>query len=79
MDFERTWLKRFLDWRAGVRLPADAQGVQLLVGKTTQSNTAMQHFYEDGNPLFLLKRTNETDTVTLKLREGGLLLEVKEG
>jgi hypothetical protein len=78
MDFERTWLKRFLDWRAGVRLPADAQGVQLLVGKTTQSNTAMQHYYEDGNPLFLLKRTNEADTVTLKLREGGLLLEVKE-
>ncbi len=78
MDLEHSSLKRFLDWRAGARLPADAQGVQLLVGKTTENNTAMQHYYEEGNPLFLLKRTHEQDTVTLKLREGGLMLEVKE-
>ena len=64
--------KRFLDWRAEARLPADAQGVHLLVGKTTQSNTSMKHYYEEGNPLFLLKRTHEKDTITLKLREGAL-------
>jgi hypothetical protein len=78
MDLEHSSLKRFLDWRAGARLPADAQGVHLLVGKTTENNTSMQHYYEEGNPLFLLKRTHEQDTVTLKLREGGLMLEVKE-
>lgn len=78
MELEHSSLKRFLDWRAGARLPADAQGVQLLVGKTTENNTSMQHYYEEGNPLFLLKRTHEQDTVTLKLREGGLMLEVKE-
>jgi hypothetical protein len=78
MDLEHSTLKRFLDWRAGARLPADAQGVHLLVGKTGESNTSMKHYYEEGNPLFLLKRTHEQDTVTLKLREGGLMLEVKE-
>jgi hypothetical protein len=71
-------LERFLDWRAGARLPADAQGVQLLMGKSTQSNTALRHFYEDGKPLFLLQRTHEKDTAKLQVREGGLLLQVKE-
>ncbi len=78
LHLERSTLERFLDWRAGARLPADAQGVHLLMGKTTQNNTSLQHYYEDGNPLLLLKRTHDQDTVTLKLREGGLLLEVKE-
>lgn len=71
-------LERFLDWRAGVRLPADAQGVQLLMGKSTKSSTALQHSYEDGKPLFLLQRTHEKDTEKLQVREGGLLLQVKE-
>lgn len=78
LGLEHFTLERFLDWRAEARLPADAQGVHLLVGKTPQSNTSMKHYYEEGNPLFLLKRTHEKDTITLKLREGGLLLEVKE-
>ena len=78
MDLEHSTLERFLDWRAGARLPVDGQGVHLLVGKTGESNTSMQHYYEEGNPLFLLKRTHEQDTATLKLREGGLMLEVKE-
>ena len=78
LGLEHFTLERFLDWRADARLPADAQGVHLLVGKTPESNTSMKHYYEEGNPLFLLKRTHEKDTITLKLREGGLLLEVKE-
>jgi hypothetical protein len=38
----------------------------------------MKHFYEDGKPVFLLHRANEKDTVKLQLREGGMVIEVKE-
>ncbi len=78
LELEHSRLERFLDWRAGARLPADAQGVHLLVGKTTKSNTSMKHYYEDGKPVFLLHRLNEKDTAKLHIREGGLVLEVKE-
>ncbi|MBN8232435.1 hypothetical protein JYK02_33465 [Corallococcus macrosporus] len=78
LDFLRAWLKRHLDWRAGARLPSDGQGVHLLVGKTTTSGTSMRHFYEDNKPLWRLQRTNESDTEKIELKEGNLLILVKE-
>ncbi|RKG59939.1 hypothetical protein D7X30_13010 [Corallococcus sp. AB011P] len=78
LDFLRAWLKRNLDWRAGARLPSDGQGVHLLVGKTTTSGTSMRHFYEDNKPLWRLQRTNESDTEKVELKEGNLLILVKE-
>lgn len=78
LDFLRAWLKRHLDWRAGARLPSDGQGVHLLVGKTTTSGTSMRHFYEDNKPLWRLMRTNESDTEKIELKEGNLLILVKE-
>ncbi|MCY1075145.1 hypothetical protein [Archangium lansingense] len=78
LDFQQAWLKRFLDWRAGARMPQDGQGVQLLMGKTTQSGTAMKHFYEDSKPVFQLMRTNDKDTGTLRIKEGSLFIQVKE-
>jgi hypothetical protein len=78
LDFLRAWFKRNLDWRAGARLPSDGQGVHLLVGKTTTSGTSMRHFYDDNKPLFRLQRTNESDTEKIELKEGSLLILVKE-
>ncbi|MFB1482666.1 hypothetical protein [Corallococcus sp. RDP092CA] len=78
LDFLRAWLKRHLDWRAGARLPSDGQGVHLLVGKTTTSGTSMRHFYEDNKPLWRLQRTNESDTEKIELKEGNLLILVRE-
>ncbi|QRK06977.1 hypothetical protein JQX13_44115 [Archangium violaceum] len=78
LDFQRAWIKRFLDWRTGARMPQDGQGVHLLMGKTTQSNTSMKHYYDDARPVFLLKRTNDKDTGTLRIQEGNLFLQVKE-
>jgi hypothetical protein len=78
LDLKRAWIKRFLDWRTGARLPQDGQGVHLLVGKTPESGTSIKHFYTDDKPVFLMQRTNDKDTQKLQLDEGTLLIVVKE-
>ncbi len=78
LDFQRAWIKRFLDWRTGARMPQDGQGVQLLMGKTTENGTALKHFYTDDKPVFLMQRTSEKDTQKIQLDEGTLLIVVKE-
>lgn len=79
MDFQRAWLKRFLDWRAGARMPSDGQGVQLLMGKKTTSSTAMKHFYDgDSHPVFQLQRINDKDTAKIEIKEGSMLIVVQE-
>lgn len=78
LDFRNAWIKRYLDWRTGARLPQDGQGAHLLMGKKTASSTSMKHYYEDAKPVFLLKRTNDKDTGTLRIQEGNLFLQVKE-
>ncbi|WP_232293142.1 hypothetical protein [Stigmatella aurantiaca] len=78
LDFKRAWIKRFLDWRTGVRMPQDGQGVQLMVGKTPESGTALKHYYADDKPVFLMQRTHAKDTQKIQLNEGTLLIQVKE-
>ncbi len=78
LDFQRAWIKRFLDWRTGARMPQDGQGVQLLVGKTPENGTSIKHFYTDDKPVFLMQRTSAKDTQKLQLDEGTLLIVVKE-
>lgn len=78
LDFQRAWIKRFLDWRTGVRMPQDGQGVQLMVGKTPENGTALKHYYTDDKPVFLMQRTNAKDTQKIQLNEGTLLIQVKE-
>ena len=78
LDFQRAWVKRFLDWREGARMPQAGQGVQLLVGKTPDNGTALKHFYTDDKPVFLMQRTHDKDTQKIQLNEGTLLIQVKE-
>ncbi|WP_163992308.1 hypothetical protein [Pyxidicoccus caerfyrddinensis] len=78
LDFQKSWLKRFLDWRDGARMPADGQGVHLMVGKTAESGTSLKHSYTDGKPVFLLQRTNAKDTARIEIKEGTLLIHVEE-
>lgn len=78
LDFQRAWIKRFLDWREGARMPQAGQGVQLLVGKTPENGTALKHFYTDDKPVFLMQRTHDKDTQKIQLNEGTLLIQVKE-
>jgi len=78
LGFQKAWIKRFLDWRTGARMPQDGQGVQLLVGKTPENGTALKHFYADDKPVFLMQRTHDKDTQKIQLNEGTLLIQVKE-
>ncbi|MBZ4396701.1 hypothetical protein [Myxococcus sp. AS-1-15] len=78
LDFQKAWLKRFLDWRDTARMPADGQGTHLLVGKTPENGTSMKHSYVDGKPVFLLQRTNAKDTARIEIKEGTLVIRVKE-
>ncbi len=78
LDFQRCWVKRFLDWRASARLPQESQGVQLLMGKTPQNGATLQQTYEDDKPILLIQRTNEKDSGTIRVREGGMRIQIKE-
>ena len=77
-DFESAWLKRFLDWRAEGRLAGDTQGNHMLVGKKPSSSTSVKHVYGEDKPEFQILRTNEKDTQTIHIKEGYMLIEVKE-
>lgn len=78
METYRTTILRSLEWRAGARMPADGEGVQLLMGKTTTSGTALQHSYTDGKPSFQVQRVNDKDKATIQMQEGTLRIQVKE-
>ena len=71
-------IHRFLDWGEGVRLPMDTQGNHLLFGKHEESQTSVQHVYEDGKPLLSIERIFGVDTELVQLKEGTLVLETKE-
>lgn len=78
LDFQTAWLKRFLDWRPEGRLPADTQGNHLLLGKKPASSTSLKHVYGEDKPEFQILRTHEKDVQTIHIKEGYMLIEVKE-
>jgi hypothetical protein len=78
LDLHSGLIERFLDWRAGARLPMDTQGNHILLGKTDKSQTSIQHVYVDDKPVLDVKRTSDKDTEMIKMVEGSLILETKE-
>lgn len=78
LDLHSARIERFLDWRAGARLPMDTQGNHILFGKTAKSQTSVQHIYVDDKPVLHMKRTSDKDTEMIKMVEGSLILETKE-
>ena len=71
-------IHRFLDWRAGARLPMDSQGNKLLMGQTASSQTAMSHSLVDTKPVFKVQRISDKDLEIITMSEGSLLLQTKE-
>ena len=78
LDFHAGRIERFLDWRAGARLPMDSQGNHMLLGKSAKSRTSLRHVYVDDKPVLEIKRTSGKDTEMIKIVEGNLILETKE-
>lgn len=74
----RATIDRFIDWRPEARLPVDTQGNQIIMGKTSASNTALSHTYVDEKPVFKVFRTSDKDTELISLSEGSLVLQTKE-
>ncbi len=69
---------QLLSWREGVALSKDVQGEQILWGLSADSNTSVNHVYDDDKPVFNVARTHSTDTVSIQLAEGTLMLHVEE-
>jgi hypothetical protein len=81
IDLTRANVVQTLDWRADARanMTMAVQGEQLFFGKTAQSNTAVNHAYDSsGNPVFNVARVHDKDTATIQIKEGALVITVKE-
>ena len=76
--FDRASIRCYLDWRAGARLPLEAQGDELLMGKTMANGTSITHAYEGGKPNFVILRTSAADVQTIEVREGKIWMEARE-
>lgn len=69
---------RLLDWREGVRMAKDAQGEQIFFGKKIGAATMMNHSYDNAQPVFNIARTNDKDKGTIQIKEGALIIQIKE-
>lgn len=78
LELHRAWIKRFLEWRPGARLPEEGQGNHVLFGKTESDKTSLNHVYVDAKPVLNLKRTFDKDTEMIELTEGALIIQTKE-
>ena len=78
LDHDRAWIKRFLDWRPGARLPAEGQGNHLLLGKKDGDQTSIRHLYESAKPVLAIERTMAKDTQLIEVKEGTILIRTEE-
>ncbi|MRG92578.1 hypothetical protein [Polyangium spumosum] len=78
LDFTRSTVVRMIDWRAEAKVAKDGQGQHLFLGKTSTNNTSVLHDYQDDKPVLRVLRTNDKDTVLLRLEEGKMTLKVEE-
>ena len=78
IDFLKASIARQLDWRDGALAAMDAQGERIFFGKKSGAATMVDHSYDDSKPVFSITRTNDTDTGTITISEGSLVIQVKE-
>ncbi|MDC3979010.1 hypothetical protein [Polyangium jinanense] len=78
LDFSKATVIRMIDWRSEARVAKDGQGQHLFLGKTSTNNTSVLHDYQDEKPVLRVLRTNDKDTVLLRLEEGKMTLKVEE-
>lgn len=78
LHFDWAEILQFLDWGTDVRLPDDGQGNHILFGKNKTSQTSLQHIYVDSKPVLSLARTAGADHGLFQMKEGVVVLEVKD-
>jgi hypothetical protein len=77
-DLYRAHVVKVLNWGEGVQLPMATQGNHILFGKTSEDQTSVSHFYDDGKPVLAIKRNKENDTELVRLEEGSIILQTFE-
>jgi hypothetical protein len=77
-DLYRAHVVKVLNWGEGVQLPMATQGNHILFGKTSEDQTSVSHFYDDGKPVLAIKRNKENDTELVRLEEGSIILQTCE-
>ena len=75
---DRAEISDHLDWGDSTRLSADSQGNHILFGKNNESKTSLKYMYKDNKPLFSIERISGVDTESIRLEEGGIVLQTKE-
>lgn len=78
LDVHAARIERLLEWRTGAPLSMEVQGEHILFGKSDTSQTSVNHVYDGDNPVLNVRRTNDKDTALIQLKEGTLILQVKE-
>ena len=78
LDVHAARIARLLEWRTGAPLSMEVQGEHILFGKSDDSQTSVNHVYDGDNPVLNVRRTHAKDTALIQLKEGTLLLQVKE-
>ncbi len=71
-------IESFLDWGEGSRLPMDTQGNHILFGKNSLSETSMKYIYSEGKPVFTVKRTSDSDTELITMKEESIIIQTKD-
>ncbi|OJH40288.1 hypothetical protein [Cystobacter ferrugineus] len=78
LEFRDARLERFLAWRPGAKLPKESQGNHLLLGKKPESQTSIQHVYQDSKPLLRIERSSDKDTQLIEVAEGRLKMQISQ-
>ena len=71
-------LVSYLDWRSNAILPLDTQGNMIVLGQTDTSCTTIKHSYTNNQPQLDIYRQLSSDTETISMGEGFILLQTKE-
>lgn len=68
----------YLDWRSNAILPMNTQGNMIVLGQTETSCTTIKHSYANNQPQLDIYRQLSSDTETISMGEGFILLQTKE-
>lgn len=76
LDHKSARITHFIDFRPEVRLPADSQGNQVLMGKSPADGTTIKHWYREGKPVLTIDRQDKDSQQTMTLSTETMLLSV---
>jgi hypothetical protein len=71
-------ISQYLDWRSNTPLTMDSQGNQIILGLGESSQTVIKHSYTNNVPQLDINRQLQSDTETISVGEGFILLHTKE-